>query len=296
MFYNISQKIAVSLNFIPCIIICFILYLFSKKRLEYNETIGKRMQYFYGVTSSILLSHVLFVMILRNPVLPFLFFIGLGFFIIVSLQKTYRTWKVNDYTETANIDLYHIIDDDNVSVKSVYVEDNLASEDIPEREHILENEAEELKKRRLVVIVTIIVMTIIIFIDPMFLLSKTSALSIGMFWTSRCLQTIALCVAMIHAVYIGTRDGKWNWYLLVCITWCIFCIISVVPILIDYDVSPQSNDVLMFFYYVCAGVLLWVSNYFINIDRKETSVNTSVMRLVAFFIPMVLYSPISFFI
>ena len=94
--FNNSQKSVLPLVFMPCAIICFVLYKYAKKRLV-NENLGKRLQYFYSIISTALFGHVLFR---AMPIMkqPYPIFVALGYFVMICVQKLSRTWRMNDST------------------------------------------------------------------------------------------------------------------------------------------------------------------------------------------------------
>lgn len=293
--FSVGQKAALPIVFVPCAIVCFIVFRYAKRRLQDTDTMGRRMEYLYSALSASLLGHLLFRILPEIPQ-PFPVVVGVGFFVMLCVQKCAQSWRDDPYTTTDTFDgeLYYCVDRESTQIKTNAVQENLLSPEIPEEERRLTLELNELRKRRKIAALLFVTMLCTAVIEGL-LLPLGDTVVVAMFYASKLLQTLALSVAWVHAFLHAPEEGRWPWYFILSLVWCVTCALSTLPGLLDF-VAPADNVALLLFYALAAGIVLWVAQYFIFIDRTENNMRRTVSRLVVFGVVFVATWVTSFFV
>lgn len=298
VFFDATQKGFLPVVFIPCAVICFILYKYAKQRLDESDTMGRRMEYLYSIIAAALLGHLLF-RILPNVAQPYPILVGIGFFIMLCIQKCAKGWRDDPYMSTSVHDgeLYYIVDRESIEVKTILLQDDLEDEHNQERVRLMSMETNELKKRRQIVIVLFIAMICTTIIEGFLLaeMGNGKTIMVVMFYVAKMLQTLAVSVALVHSFFHGVKQGRWPWYFILCSIWCLACALSTLPAMLDFVGAIEGNVAIFLFYSLAAGIILWVSLYFVFLDRSENSLKRTVMRLTVFGVVFVLTWVTSFF-
>jgi len=284
---------------VPCLVISFLLYKFAKRPMLIGETMGKRMEYFYSAVAAALLGHIIFG-IMPNMSQPYPICIGAGFFVMMCLQKLSRVWKENDFvsTDLNDNEIHDLVDNNTMKLKTILVEDDLASDNIALNRKRITNQVDEFKKRRAIAAILLFCMFIIAPIDGLYLseYGKDRTIMVIMFWISKLMQTIVVSVCMIHAFFHGNEVGRIPWYPLWSIAWAFVCAISSLSAILNFEGIVENIPAVMVFYALSTGVLFWVALYFVWIDRKETDRKITIIRLIVFAVVFIVVSITSLFI
>jgi len=297
--------------FVPCAVLCLLVYKFAKRPLsrQDDETMARRMQYLYSMGSAILLGEVLFHVV---PYLtqPFPAVVGLGYIIAIYVERILPRLSRNSFLPSNNlvssqIELEHSVDFENVKLQDRLIVDDCLDEDYAEQATDMAEEEFELKKRR--VIVTVFVLTLLPFVifDGFYFASfaaPTPVLQIIAFYMDKLLQTLALCVMLVHAYLHGVKSGQWPWYLIICIVWCLLCGLSTLPVELEYNFVTEAvpTVVINFFYSALCGILLWMASYLNNLvqhqQEKYSDKRSTYLRFASFAAVFALSALITVFI
>ena len=292
--FSPAQKGALPVVVVPCALVCFLIFKYAKRNLDETDTIGRRMEYLYSALAASLWGHVLF-RILPNIPQPFPVAVGVGFFIMLCVQKCARAWRDDRYSNGSDFDgeIYHCLDRHNVQIKTTLVQENLLDDDLPRQVHRVSLEAKEISKRRK--IVTLLVLTMLgTTVLEGFFLTGGETVTVVMFYVGKLLQTLAIAVALVHAFFHGMEQGRWPWYLIFSVTWCVTCGLSTLPALLDFTMGESVPALI--FYALAAGIVLWVAQYFVFIDRTENNLGRTIARLVVFGVMFITTWVVSFFV
>jgi len=275
------------------------LYKFAKKPLHLEESMAERMEYFYSAVAASILGQIIFG-ILPNMNQPYPIFAGIGFYILLCIQMLSRVWRENDYVST---DLYDneirdFIDNDSMEIKTIRVEEDLADENIAKDRRRIQNQVDEMQKRRVIAIVLLSCMFLISPIEGLFLseYGKDETIKVVMYWVSKLLQTTIVSVAMIHALFHTHECGKWPFYIIISIAWAIVCSLSSLPAILNFDGFVENIPAVMLFYSFATGVLLWKAVYFGGLNTRETDKKRTKIRLAVFGVVFLVVWIINFFI
>jgi len=184
------------------------------------------------------------------------------------------------------------VDPETTQIKTTVLQDDLTSPEIPEETRRVTLEMNELRKRRKIAALLTAMMLCTAIVEG-FILARGETVIVVMFYIAKMLQTLALMVAFVHAFFHAMEQGSAPWYFILSVTWCVTIGLSTLPALLDFQGSAYAA---LPFYALAAGIILWVTQYFIFIDRTENNMRRTVARLVVFGVVFVFSWVTSFFV
>lgn len=259
---------------VPCLILSLLVYKFAKRPMRYDETMVKRMEYFYSAIAAALLGHIIFG-IMPNMKQPYPVCIGIGFFFMKCIQDLSSTWKENEFISTDE-QIHDLLDGDTMHIKSIRVEDDLSDDNIALNRARTRLQVNEVKKRRIIALVLLSCMFLIAPIDGLYLSEHgmNRTVMVVMFWISKLIQTMVISVCMLHAFF--------HWYLIFSILWAIVCALSPLSAILNFEGIVEDMPAVMVFYATSTGVLLLIALYFISVDGKKSSTKKTIVKLFIF--------------
>jgi hypothetical protein len=288
-----AQKALFSLVCIPCFALCFLLFRIGKRPLLGNTTFTERMEIFYSMSAACLLGLFLFHTLPNTTVMhPEVGFgcIMIAFFVVMCFQKMGRVCHDNDMYVESNqvlVEIRHMIDRDTMTMNDYHKMADLESDDTAEERLSVEDERAELQKRRRLTILTLVIIIILCLFEGFFLVVRQDTIVggiwalLGAFYVQKLLETLIVCVAMLHSF---THTGR-N-YAIMSGIWCAVTTLSTVPLLADMPQTAADNMTNHYathvFYALAGGVLFWIALYYVWIDKKRTDKRDTLIRLFYF--------------
>jgi len=296
--FTAVQKGLFPLVFIPCFIICFILYKFGKRPLKGTASFNDRMEPLYSFSAAALLG-TFFFQALPNATGPSgtqagsiaSGFIVLGLFIMLCIQKIQRVSNENPYyvsPELNAIEIRFLINPETIEFVDFYEAFDLESDTTAEDRLKLADERAELKKRRRICILTIVILSILCLFEGFFLVYREPT-ALGGNWSifvffmlDKTIQSVVIATSMLHS-FMQAEIRK---YFLIVGIWCTACILSTVPALADMDwtlcFTMVNHVATSIGYAFVGGFLLWIALYYMWIDRVRVDKCDTIYRLFVF--------------
>lgn len=296
--YSTVQKVLLPLaTFFPAALILYLLYKVGKRPLLGQQNFNDRMEYLYSFAAAALLGQFLFHALpnATNPSGPEVgafvrVFVMLGFFIMLCIQKCQRFNHYNPYytsPENNSVEITSLLDRDSMELVEYYHAQDLESEEVANDRLQLADEAAELSKRRKINVLTLATLVFLSILEGFFLIYREPSWWVWSFFlVDKWLETATIGISMLHALLHCSSETEHRWYLIVSIGWCITCVLSIVPMLVNlnYDAVYQvvNHVATSMFYALAGGVLFWIALYYIWIDRKHVNKKETIVRLIIF--------------
>lgn len=299
VFYDDGQKVALAFSFVPCILVSYLLYKYSKQELHGSQTIDKSMVYFYNAIGGSILGQLIFH-IIPNGIVHHLdinyalmsIFVFLGLFVMLCVQRCARVnSEMQHHTDSSGttLDVKHTIIKKTVS-RGDYFEATELEEQLPDNYFKIIDEDAEIRKRRQITTVFYIILVIGSILEGYILvINKTHGiggigLHIGMWYANKLLQTFMISVMSIYAMFHVTNEKRP--YIGLTGFWILVCLLSTIPILSDttteFSESTMNNNWMAAFYAFMGGVLWWISGHVRELKFKKTTKKETTIGLILF--------------
>lgn len=308
--YSELQKGLFPLVSILCMTVFYLLYRFGNTPIRGKRGFTERMALFYSFISSALWSKFLFQSLPNatgpsNSQVSVLVtgFIMIGFFIMLAIQKCQRIQGGNHVPE---IEIRSIIDHEKMELTEYYQLTELESESVAPDRLQIQDEVIELRKRRRIAYLLLIVMSFLAVMEGFFIVYSEPAVIGGgwavfsFFFLNKMIDTIIVGVALLHG-YIHVKVGRGrNMYLIVSLYWSIVCGLSPMPALLNMEWTESfkmvSHLATGIFYAFAGGFLLWLSVYYIWIDRRREDIRDVAKQLAVFAVTGAVCCIVAFFV
>lgn len=277
-----GQIIFLSFLWLPCGIIAFLLYRFVGRRaLEAGSTFGSRMEVLYTFMAGSLLGQVLFQEQPNSNNFEYsTLFMFIGFFVLYALQKLGRVcqWNPRYVAPSDSIEIVHLLNPQSMELQQYLRVDNPDDPAVPHDRMTLEDEKAELRQRRQVCVLTLVVLVVLSVLEGVYFVFRGPQewVYLAFFAVDKLVEMAVVCVACLHALWFT----PWT------IAWVFVVMGSALPALLG--MVPDAAEIIVvhpatqLFYGLAAGVLFWVALYYVRIDRKNTDVRETVLRLFIF--------------
>lgn len=304
--FTTGEKVATPLVFLPCLFLSFLLYRYSRRRLSGKDTFNKRMIPLYSAISGALLGQFFFHT-LPNSLAPGVIttkgislsiFVFVGFFVMLVVQKCSRVSNENTYytaPESTTMDIEHSMNREDM-VLNEYFEAPLGELSKPldngQTQFALDSwtvidESKELRRRRIIVVVILVMMTYIAILEGLFLVYDQRYIPgvlIVSHYVNKMIQTFTVSVSLIHGMF--HMHQKKRQYSIMILIWCCCCGFSGLPAVLNMPLEQAqyvlTHPMINITYSVAAGIMFWMSLYFIWIDKKHTTKKDIAGRLFLF--------------
>jgi zinc transporter ZupT len=306
------EKSFLSLAFIPCAVLQFIIYRYAKHRLVgESETIEKRMEKWFATMSGVMLGIFIFrtlpqsaAVVASNTFLrmgwsyrALAAFVMLGFYSLMWVDKLSRVWPysttyagLSPQEASDSLQTDHIIDPKRIEQTEYYDCSDLGSPVYNKDLSQLQAEASVLARNRRNAILLYMLMIFVCVIEGLYLVYRQDvALGgtggiVGCFYVDKLLESLVVGAVLVYGRFHAF--SKPYWFLALCILWWVVIILSTVPVLSDAPVAEIAvaieHPALGVCYAIAAGFIFYIAIYFIFVNRVQTDRREMILRLLAF--------------
>lgn len=311
MDYSPLEKSAVSLACLPCVALLVGIYFFAKRSLlgDKKDTITRRMELWYAAMSGGMLGIFMFRTLPQSAGIAssvphdsgwsyrtLSAFVMLGFYALMWVDKYGRVWAYNSELyagltreeATEHDELHYIVDNEAMEVTSYHECSDVRSNAYPEQLHVLRVESHVLFRRRFHAILLLALMVFICVVEGLYMVYRQDDAPMGRagliasFYVDKVLETIVVASIFIYGMFHSSKRG----YLVLSAVWVITVILSTVAVL-NSTPTPLISEALHhpalgIFYAISAGLVFYISIYFISYNRAYTDTCEMVARMVVF--------------
>ena len=304
------EKAFLPIVFVPCFLLCLILYYFGRQSMPNpNSTYSRKIQFFNVGVSGIALGQFIFHTTRINNNHIVLVILLVSFFIMTCIEKLSRVWHTNIHYTSPPAGLREIKNsiDMDIMEETPYVKvTDLKSDNFSDSVLLIQDETSEIWRRNSLAIICYIILLFTMSLEGFYLIYKAPHVIeisngglVAFFYIHKLLETYLVFTSMIYALWQTSKSGRF-WYFILAFLWCSGCALSTLPILLNLNVN-DTIEILEFpatwvIQGILSGMLFWITLQFLRLDLKETDVSDTIVQLFIFGLALALSCTTSFFV